>query len=384
MEKSIRIGILFSLTGTMEISERGQYHAALLAIEQINQNGGINGRKIRPFVSDSASNPYIAAKEAEKLIVEHKVVAILGLYTSASRKLIIPILEKYNSVLFYPTQYEGEEQHPNIVYCGPLPSQNLIHFIPWIIDNIGKRFYLIGSDYIYPLEMNSQIKLLVTINKGKILGENYEPLGEQKFEGMIQGIRKLNPDIVFSTLVGNSAVSFYKQYYEAGLTKPIASLITAETEIAAINPEYTIGHYACFPYFDSIDTKENKLFLNAFKSLYNTNVVSSAMENAYNGIFLLAEALKKCETIDTPSILINIKGVRFQAPQGEIMVDNTNQHVWLNSRIGQVNENGKFNILWESNNKIQPIPFAKYYFSNRENRDKTLNQLEEELQSKLK
>ncbi|MBV7508615.1 transporter substrate-binding protein [Bacillus sp. sid0103] len=122
MDKSIRVGILFSLSGTMEISERGQYQAALLAIEEVNRNVWLNGWKIRPFVADTAPNPYIAAREAERLIVEHKVTAIISLYTSASRKEVIPIIEKYHSVLFYPNGYEGEEQHPNIIYCGPLPT----------------------------------------------------------------------------------------------------------------------------------------------------------------------------------------------------------------------------------------------------------------------
>lgn len=258
------------------------------------------------------------------MIVEHKVAAIIGLYTSASRKEVIPIIEKYHSVLFYPNGYEGEEQHPNVIYYGPLPTQNLIHFIPWIVDHIGKNFYLIGSDYIYPNETNTHIRSLVQVYHGNIVGEEYTLLGKQKFEENVKKIKELDPDIVFSTLVGSSSVAFYKQYYEAGIQKPIASLITAETEVAALDPKYTAGHYACFPYFDSIETTENQLFLKSFKDLYDTNVVSSVMENAYNSVYLLVEALRKCEHIDTASILKNVKGVRFRAPQGEIMVDQDN------------------------------------------------------------
>ncbi|PFO05051.1 sigma-54-dependent Fis family transcriptional regulator [Bacillus sp. AFS076308] len=384
MDKSIRVGILFSLSGTMEISERGQYQAALLAIEEVNRNGGVNGRKIRPFVADTASNPYIAAREAERLIVEHKVTAIIGLYTSASRKEVIPIIEKYHSVLFYPNGYEGEEQHPNIIYCGPLPTQNLIHFIPWMADHIGKNFYLIGSDYIYPHETNAHIRSLVKVYQGKVLGEDYTPLGKQKFEENVKKIQDLDPDIFFSTLVGSSAVAFYKQYYEAGIKKPIASLITAETEVAALDPKYTVGHYACFPYFDSIETSENQLFLKSFKDLYDTDIVSSVMENAYNSVYLLVEALRKCGNIDTASILKNVRGVQFRAPQGQITVDKDNQHLWLNSRIGQVNKDGKFDILWRSDRLIQPIPFARYIFFDQKNKDKSLDQLDEQLQVKRK
>jgi DNA-binding NtrC family response regulator/ABC-type branched-subunit amino acid transport system substrate-binding protein len=357
--KDIKIGILFSLTGTTGITERGQYQACLLAIKQINDTGGINGKRLVPIVEDIASDPYLAAKKSEKLILSDQVVTLVGLYTSACRKMVIPVLEKYDSLLLYPTQYEGEEQHRNIVYCGSTPNQQLSHFIPWIIENLGKSFYLIGSDYVYPREINRYIRYLLESHNGIIVGENYSSLGNQRYHKYLKEIQQLNPDVIFSTLVGDSAVAFYQQFHQYGLKQPIASSITAETEITAIQTPYARGHYSCFPYFNTIKSKANQEFITQYRRTYGTDNISSAMENAYNSIILLAEALKKSKKMDTDSLRYHLPGLTFEAPQGKIKVDPKNQHLWLHSRIGQVNQHGQFDIIWESEHPIPPIPFLK-------------------------
>ncbi|MEB3100142.1 transporter substrate-binding protein [Ferviditalea candida] len=355
----IKIGILFSLTGTTGITERGQYQASLLAIRQINEQGGVDGKFLLPIVEDIASDPYWAAKKAEKLINIDKVAAIVGLYTSSCRKSVIPVLEQYDSLLLYPTQYEGEEQHRNIFYCGPLPNQQLLHFIPWIINNLGKSIYLIGSDYIYPRETNRHIRHLIQFHKGKIAGENYVKLGRQEFSNYLNEIKEANPDVIFSTLVGDSAIAFYQQHHHHGLKQPIASAITAETEIASIQAPYAAGHYSSFPYFSSIQSERNQAFVAAYRRTYGSENISSAMENAYNSLFLLTEALRRTKTASIDELRRVLPGLAFDAPQGKIVVDKINQHLWLNSRIGQVNEKGQFTIVWESDQPIAPVPFFK-------------------------
>ncbi|RNB84506.1 AAA family ATPase [Brevibacillus fluminis] len=353
----IKVGILCSLTGTTGITERGQYQAALLAIRQINEQGGIKGKRLLPIVEDIASDPYLAAKKAEKLILADKVVALIGTYTSVCRKTVIPVLEKHDALLFYPTQYEGGEQHKNVWYCGPLPNQQLLHFIPWIIENLGKRFYLIGSDYLYPREMTGHIRYLVESNNGSIVGEHYSELGNQMYQKVLRDIAERKPDVVFSTLVGDSVIAFYQQYHQFGFKKPIASAITAESEVAAISSEHAVGHYTTFPYFSSVQTRENQSFLTEYRRTYGTDIVSSAMENAYNCVFLLAEALNKTRVIDTAHLRRSLPGISIQAPQGKITVDKSNHHLWLTSRIGRVGANGQFTIVWESEEPIQPVPF---------------------------
>lgn len=379
----IKVGLLYSLTGTTSISEIGQYQATLLAIRQINEKGGIHGKKLVPIIKDTASDPFTAAREAENLIVNDHVIALVGLYTSAARKKVINIIEKYDTILLYPTQYEGEEQHPNVFYFGPLPTQNLIHYIPWLLENLGPKFYLVGSDYIYPTEMNFHIKQLIKKYKGTILGEDYYSLGAKDFSKTLKSLNSLQPDVIFSTLVGESAIAFYKEYYKFGYKSPIASSITAETEIAAIDPKYTFGHYTCFPYFSTVNTTENKSLIKLYKERYGNDVVSSAMENAFNSIHLLAKALNKVDIINTQNLRRAFSGLEYNAPQGKITVDKNNHHLWLNSRIGQVNPKGKFNIIWESEKTIQPIPFSKFSYPNLETGKKLLNRLNSELQEKI-
>lgn len=363
LNEGIPVGILFSLTGTTGVTERGQYQSALLAIKQVNEQNGINGKMLIPIVEDIASDPFLAAKKAEKLILSNKVKALVGLYTSVCRKMVIPVLEKYNTLLFYPTQYEGEERHPNIIYCGPLPNQQLLYFIPWIIEHLGKSFYLIGSDYIYPRETNRHISYLIKRHGGYVVGESYAPLGTQKFNKHLIEIDQTNPEVIFSTLVGESVISFYQQYHQAGFKSPITSSITAETEIQVMNPKYAAGHYSSFPYFNSVALTTNQLFISEYRQAYGTDVISSAMENAYNSIFLLAEAMRKTKKMNTDSLRQSLTGLTYKAPQGTIRVDEENGHLWINSRIGKMNENGQFDIVWESEDAIAPIPFFDDLFS---------------------
>lgn len=354
---TIKVGLLFSMTGTMAITERGQYEAALLAIKEINKAGGVMGRNLTPVLRDICSSPQIAANEVDSLLQEG-VQFFVGLYTSACRKSVLSVLEKQESLLFYPTHYEGGEQHPNVIYCGPSPNQTLLDYIPWVIKNLGKKLYLLGSDYIYPREMNKLIRELVEIHGGKIVKESYLSLGEKNFSQEIKYIQQQKVDVIFSTLVGESAVSLYEEHYHAGLKAPIASTITAEAEIGALPKEYVVGHYSCFPYFSTVNTRENRIFKQKFKEEFNSDIISSAMENAYNSIHLLAKAMKVANSIEVYSVKKHLRGLKLHAPQGEIVVDQYNQHLCLNSRIGKVSTDGLFHIVWESKSFLKPLPFS--------------------------
>ncbi|OAH54012.1 MULTISPECIES: transporter substrate-binding protein [Bacillaceae] len=359
-QDKLKIGILFSLTGIISVTERGLYQACLLAIQQINDRGGINGKILIPIVEDIRSDPFIAAQKAEKLIVSDEVIAIIGLYTTGCRKKVIPVIEKHNVLLFYPTFYEGSEQHPNVVYCGSLPNQQLLDFVPWLIQNVGKSFYLLGSDHSNPRETNRYIRMFAEANEGVIHGEHYMQLGDKNFSKPLNDIRRIKPDIVFSTLTGEDGISFHQQYEKNGFNHPIASTLIAETEIEAMNKYSGIEHYSCFPYFSSIDNERNKKFVSEYQQAFGTDTVSSVMENTYNSVFLLAKALEKINTFSTESLRNALSGLSLEAPQGKIIYDNNSQHLWLNSRIGKANEFGRFDILWESVRPIEPFPYFEH------------------------
>lgn len=351
-----RVGVLFSLSETTSVTERGQYQAALLAIDEINKQGGIRGNKIVPVVADIASDPDQAAYEAEQLIISSGVIALIGLYTSACRKRLLPVLEKHDVLLLYPAQYEGGEQHSHVLYCGPLPNQQLFDFIPWIISNLGPRIYLAGSHYAYSKETNRHIDILVQRHNGTVVGESYIDLGKRNMSEVLYDILQTKPDVIFSTLIGESAIAFYKQYNQSQLTYPIASSVMAETEIEAIGPQSRVTYYSCFPYFSSISSPLNRSFVQSYRQMYGTDVISSAMENTYNSVFLLAEALRRISTTQTHEIRKAWEGLSLEAPQGTIRTA-SNQHIWHHARIGKVNEQGKFDIVWESKKPIAPIPF---------------------------
>lgn len=359
-EKGIRLGILFSLTGCTAITEVGQYRSALLAIEQINRKGGVDGLPLIPIAKDIASDPLLAKQKATELIVKNKIHVIIGPYTSACRKAVIPVLKRYNILMFYPTLYEGNEQNDWIYYTGALPNQQLQFFIPWILSNLGHSFFLVGSDYIFPRVTNKHMHELLTINGGIAVDESYASLGTQNFDYMLDEISKKKPDVVFSTLVGDSAVSFYQQYYRAGFEQPICSPITAETEINAMNNQYCKNLFSSFPYFKTVESKENQTFIQAYEQKFGSKVISSVMQNTYNSIYLLMDGIHRAGSLDTDSIRRALNHSSYDAPQGSIKFDDNNHHLWQKSRIGQVTERGDFKIVWESQSAIAPTPFISH------------------------
>jgi urea transport system substrate-binding protein len=366
-EEGIKIGILFSLSGDTAVAEKPMANAALMAIEEINENGGINGEKLIPISEDYASNPSDAATKAKKLILQDKVPAIIGGFTTSSRKAMLPIVEEHDKTLVYTTIYEGLEYSKNIMYVGTLPNQQLQDFIPWLTKNAGKKFYFVGSDYDFPAEINNQVRELLKIHGGEVVGEEYAPLGHSEFSSILNKIKVEQPDLIFSTLVGNSVASFYKQYKSYGLdsaTMPIASPVTVESDINAMGAAAAEGHITSAAYFQSTNTPENKAFVEKYQAKYGKDApISHLVEATYNATHLLGKALEKVEDPQNSEELVNaFKGLELQAPQGKIKVDKENNHTWLNSRIGIVGSDGQFEILTETKEPIYPEPWAKSLF----------------------
>lgn len=368
---AIKVGVLFSLSGSLAVTEKGMANAALLAIEEINKNGGVNGKTIAPVQEDYASEPSGAATKAKKLLQQDKVTAIVGGYSSASRQAMLPIVEQYKGVLVYPTYYEGEEYSKNIIYTGTTPNQQLQDFVPWLTKNVGKKVYFIGSDYVYPVETNKQVKELLKQNGGEVVGEQYVPLGQSEFASVINKIKEAKPDVIFSDLVGDSVAAFYKQYKSYGLdpaVMPIASPVTAESEIVSMGADVAKGHISSAAYFQTVDTPENKKFVDAYQAKYGkTEPITQVMEASYFSTLLLAEALKKATDLTNSETIISaFAGLEIKAPQGTVKIDAENNHAWLNSRIGKINASGQFEIVQSTTEPIYPEPWAKALFPNHE------------------
>lgn len=365
-DTTVTVGQLHSATGTMAISETGSIQAERLAIEQINAAGGILGRKIQITQEDGASDWPTFAEKSKKLLVNDSTAAVFGCWTSASRKAVLPVFEKENGLLYYPTFYEGLEQSKNVFYTGQEATQQIIAGLDWLQkEKKAKTFFLIGSDYIWPRTSNKIArKHIENVLKGEVVGEEYYPLGHTQFGSLINKIKLKKPDAVYAIVVGGSNVSFYKQLKAAGITAKNQTLLTisvTEDELLGIGGENMVGFYAAMKYFQSLKNPNNEAFVKAFKAKYgDKSVIGDVTQAAYLGPWLWKAAVEKAGSFEVDKVVEASPGIELTtAPEGYVKV-HPNHHLWSKLRIGQVRLDGQFDVLYESE-LIEPNPFPKGY-----------------------
>lgn len=364
---TIKIGLVFSLTGGTAISEECMYNSAVLAINQINEKGGINGKKIEYVVKDYATDADTAVKVTKELILEDEVSAIVGLYTSSSRIAVEPVLEEYEVPLVYPTFYEGEEPNDYVVYTGAVPNQQGDLFVPYLLDNVSKNFYLIGTDTTYAASINEQAKSLVDKLGGTVVGNELVSSDTTEFSDIIAKIKDTCGDdgcVIYANLNGDSGAAFYTQFAAADMSDKytIASFIMDESFSTALG-DAAVGTYASVNYFNSIDSDANKAYLEAYGKEFGEDKVAAVTavgESTYDSVYLLAKSLEKCgDDITTENILSNFDDLSFDAPQGAIKVDPETHHIYCKARIGLVQEDGTIKTVFESDDVIKPNPTNK-------------------------
>ena len=366
-DTEVTVGILHSVTGTMAISETGSVEAEKLAISQINEQGGVLGRKIKFIQEDGASDWPTFAEKAKKLLVNDKCAAVMGCWTSASRKAVLPVFEKENGMLYYPTFYEGLEQSKNVIYTGQEATQQILAGLDWMAkEKKAKTFYLIGSDYIWPRTSNKIArKHIENVLGGTVVGEEYYALGHTQFGSLINKIKLKKPDVIYAIIVGGSNVSFYKQLKAAGITSDKWTVLTisvTEDEALGIGGENLVGFYSAMKYFQSLDNPNNRKFVEAFKAKYGEkSVIGDVTQAAYEGPWLWKMAVEKAGSFDVDKVVAASGGIEFnEAPEGYVRIHNENHHLWSKLRIGQWNADGQCKVLYESD-LIEPNPFPKGY-----------------------
>lgn len=358
-----RVGVLFSQTGFMSVIEETQLRGTLVAIEEINDGGGINGRPIEPIFYDPGSDTRSYGHYAKRLMVEDGVTTIFGCYTSSSRKAVLPVVERLNGLLWYPTLYEGFEFSPNVIYTGATPNQNSLQLCNHLTELYGNRFFFVGSDYIYPRESNRIMREMVGKSGGSVVGERYVHLGAGRleFEPILQEIKRTKPDVIFSTVVGDATVFFYQAYCDMGFdpkTMPIASLTTSEAEIAAMGHDVGEGHLTAAPYFQGVGNTLNSAFVERYQRRYGSDAPTNmCLEASYFQVNVFAKTLERTNSLETPSLRAMVMGSEFQAPQGNVSINPTWGHADLWSRIGRANRRGQFDILFESRTTVKADPF---------------------------
>ena len=367
-DTEVTVGQLHSATGTMAISETGSIQAEQLAIDQINAMGGILGRKIKVIKEDGASDWPTFAEKAKKLLINDRCAAVFGCWTSASRKAVLPVFEKENGLLYYPTFYEGLEQSKNVIYTGQEATQQILYSLDWAQkEKKAKTFFLIGSDYIWPrTSMKIARKHIENFQKGKVVGEEYYPLGSTNFGSLMNKIKLQKPDCIFAAVVGGSNVAFYKALKAAGITGDKQLLVTlsvTEDEMTGVGGENFAGFYSSMKYFQTLDNENNRKFVAAFKAKYGKDaVIGDVTQAGYLGPWLWKAAVEKAKSFDVDKVVAASRtGIELTtAPEGYVKLD-ANHHLWSKSRIAMGLPDATFKVVAESPNLIKPDPFPKGY-----------------------
>ncbi|NJK27338.1 MAG: ABC transporter substrate-binding protein [Coleofasciculaceae cyanobacterium SM2_3_26] len=350
---------MHSHSGLMAFSELPLIEAALMAIAQINQAGGVLGKRVEPVVEDGASEPATFAAKASELICGHGVATLFGCWTSAARKAVLPVVEAHNVLLWYPVQYEGLEASKNIFYTGACANQQVEPALDWLLHQGKQRLYLLGSEYVFPYTANRIVKAQWKHRGGDIAGEAYLPLEATDFSQAIATIQQAKPDAVFSTLNGECNLHFYQQYQAAGITPeqmPVMAVSVAETELQHIGAA-AAGHYASWSYFQSLDTPGNREFVRQFRDRYGADrVTSDPVEAAYTQVFLWKQAVELAQSFESDRVRLGAIGQSFQAPGGVVRME-PNHHVWKNNYIGRILPNGQFEVVSASEQPIKPMPW---------------------------
>ncbi len=376
----IKVGILHSLSGTMAISETSLKDVALMAIEELNENGGVLGRQIEPIVVDPASDWPLFAEKARELIQQDKVAVVFGCWTSVSRKSVLPVFEELNGLLFYPVQYEGEESSFNVFYTGAAPNQQAIPAVEYLMSEDGggaERFVLLGTDYVYPRTTNKILNYFLE-SKGVAeadVMELYTPFGHSDYQTIVADIKRFavgKQTAVVSTINGDSNVPFYKELANQGLKAediPVVAFSVGEEELRGIDTEPLVGHLAAWNYFMSVETPENQAFVakwEAYVKKHNLpgadkRVTNDPMEATYIGVKMWAQAVEQAKTTEVNAVRQAVGNQVVRSPSGfDITMDAKNHHLHKPVLIGEVREDGQFDIVWNTDGPIRAQAWSPF------------------------
>ena len=387
---TIKIGVLHSLSGTMAISETVLKDTVLMAIDEINAQGGVLGKKLEPVVVDPASNWPLFAEKAKQLLTQDKVAAVFGCWTSVSRKSVLPVFEESNGLLFYPVQYEGEELSKNVFYTGAAPNQQAIPAVEYLMSKDGgsaKRFVLLGTDYVYPRTTNKILRAYLKSKgvKDSDIDEKYTPFGHSDYQTIVADIKKFSAGgktAVVSTINGDSNVPFYKELGNAGLKAkdvPVVAFSVGEEELRGVDTKPLVGHLAAWNYFMSLKNPANSAFTQKWAAYAKAKniaghkdkpLTNDPMEATYIGIHMWKQAVEKAKSTDTDKVIAAMAGQTFAAPDGfTVKMDEKNHHLHKPVYVGEIRADGQFNVVWKTPGPIKAKPWSPYIEGNDKKKD---------------
>ncbi|AXO13375.1 MULTISPECIES: urea ABC transporter substrate-binding protein [Thalassospira] len=364
--ETIKVGVLHSLSGTMAISETTLKDTVLMLVDDLNKNGGLLGKQVEAVVVDPASDWPLFAEKARELIEQEQVAVVFGCWTSVSRKSVLPVFEELNSMLFYPVQYEGEESSRNVFYTGAAPNQQAIPAVDYLMSEDGgsaERIVLLGTDYVYPRTTN---KILRSYLNGKGISdedimENYTPFGHSDWQSIVADVKAFasagKKTAVVSTINGDANVPFYKELANQGIKAediPVVAFSVGEEELAGIDTAPLVGHLAAWNYFQSVESDANTAFIEKWHAFIGdeSRVTNDPMEATYIGFNMWKQAVEQAGTTDVDAVRQAMYGQEVANLTGGTAVMNTNHHLSKPVLIGEVQDDGQFDIVWETEGTV--------------------------------
>lgn len=358
----IRVGLLHSQTGGLEISEGSVLEAELLAIEEVNTEGGIDGRRIEPVVVDGRSDPAGFAAAASQLLQAEKVVTVFGGWTSSCRKAMIPAVEDQSGLLFFPGNYEGFERSSRVIYAGGSANQTVLPAVRWGFEALrARRFFIVGLEEVWSRSCAEGAKDAIRAAGAEVVGELFATPNGPAVAPMIEAIRQAKPDVVLNFLYGEANGTFYQAFHRAGLTAEATPTIAfgfSEDEARSFVLADVAGHYAAWNYFQSTKRPENLAFIRRFRARYGeTRTISDAMVAAYNAVRIWAGTAREVESVDPDAILSNVDRQSLDAPDGIISIDSETRVAWRPCHVGRLRPDGQFEIVSSIPRPIRPVSF---------------------------
>jgi len=358
----IRVGILHSRTGPLAISEQPMIEAEILALEELNEAGGLLGRRLEWIVADGRSDPQVFAQEARRLIESEKVAVLFGCWSSSSRRSVKSVVESTDHLLVFASNYEGADESPSIVHTGPLPNQQVIPAVNWCYQDLGARkFFLAGSTDIQSSFTHELIQDLLKTLDAQCVGTGLIALDGTGVEGLVEAIRRANPDVVLSTIAGSGNKAFYSRLSESALRPeqlPVVSFTVSEVELANLPVAEMVGDYAAWCYFQSLEGQANRAFVERFQARYGGDrTTSDSIAAAYNGVLLWAQAVEEAQTAETAEVRKAISWQSRNGPEGVISIDAETLHTWRPFYVGRIRADGQFEITWSLEKPVRPLPY---------------------------
>ncbi|MBD8683921.1 transporter substrate-binding domain-containing protein [Pseudomonas sp. CFBP 13719] len=362
-----KVGLLFSRASLTAASETAQANATHLAIAEINDSGGLDGRRLLAIDGDPGGDPNDYRDSALQLCDQHQVQVLFGTHMSSTRKVVLPVVESRRRLLFYPTLYEGFEYSPYCFYTGSAPNQNSLQLARYVLETHGGRVLFVGGSYVYPYESNRIMRELFEQAGGEVVDEIYLPFHAtaEDFDRVMQRVRETAPDAIYSTIVGSDIPSLHRAYRQAGFDPavvPIVSLATNEVDVQAMSDEEAEGHISAAPWFSTLPTPSSQAFVARYRARFGEHAaITSGAEAAYFQVHLFAQAARRASDDSVQALREALAGARFEAPQGTVQIDAQTQHTWLWPRIARLDHQRQFQLVLESAEAVQPSPYMVDY-----------------------